>query len=315
MATKLLLSDDSITIQKVVELVLAEEGFDIKATSNGEEALQAIAAFKPEIILADIEMPKLNGYQLCEKVKANPATSSIPVILLAGAFEPIDEELAKKVGAFGHIIKPFESHDLINKIADALGAKPAVKEPEKEAFIPAPEEEAVVVEEDLWASGGFGVQEEEEAEAQVEAETIEEPVAAVAEEEDIFAVPQPEPARPPEATTTPFAREAAQPAEPVTAAQITGAIEDAVTKHVIEALRGVNLREALMASLVPEMKAVVEKTVREAAPQIMNALIKEVAGEVASAIKKDIEKVIWETVPDLAASAIKKEIEAIKAEI
>ena len=72
MARKLLLADDSITIQKVVELVLAEEGFEIKAVNNGEEALAAAATFKPDIVLADIEMQKMNGYQLCEKLKMNP---------------------------------------------------------------------------------------------------------------------------------------------------------------------------------------------------------------------------------------------------
>ena len=120
MAIKLLLADDSITIQKVVELILAQEGFEIKVTNNGEEALAVIPSFKPDIILADIEMPKINGYQLSEKIKQDPLISSIPVILLAGAFEPIDEELAKQVKADDFIIKPFESQELINKINAAL---------------------------------------------------------------------------------------------------------------------------------------------------------------------------------------------------
>src|SRR5512135_3096498 len=107
MAHKLLLADDSITIQKVVELVLAEEDFEIKSVSNGEDALAAMDSFKPDIVLADIEMPKLNGYQLCEKIKHNPGTAGMPVILLAGAFEPIDEGLLRAAGADDSIIKPF----------------------------------------------------------------------------------------------------------------------------------------------------------------------------------------------------------------
>ena len=93
MARKLLLADDSITIQKVVELVLAEEDFEIKSVSNGEDALNILSSFKPDIVLADIEMPKVNGYQLCDNIKKDPKLSHVPVILLAGAFEPIDEEL------------------------------------------------------------------------------------------------------------------------------------------------------------------------------------------------------------------------------
>lgn len=120
MGRKLLLADDSITIQKVVELVLSEEDFQIKAVNNGQDALIHIESYKPDIVLADIEMPHVNGYQLCEKIKKNSSTSHIPVILLAGAFEPLDEELAKNVGSDDYIIKPFESHELISKVNAAL---------------------------------------------------------------------------------------------------------------------------------------------------------------------------------------------------
>jgi len=95
MARRLLLADDSITIQKVVELVLTEEDFELRSFTNGADAYAAIEAFNPDIVLADIEMPKMNGYELCEKIKQNPKTANVPVILLAGAFEPIDENLAR----------------------------------------------------------------------------------------------------------------------------------------------------------------------------------------------------------------------------
>lgn len=84
MPYKLLLADDSLTIQKVVELVLTPENFEIRSYNDGEQALQALESFVPDIILADIEMPKLNGYQLCEKIKNDMATGHIPVILSQG---------------------------------------------------------------------------------------------------------------------------------------------------------------------------------------------------------------------------------------
>ena len=130
MAYKLLLADDSITIQKVVELVLAEEDFQIKSVSNGEDALNLLGTFRPDIVLADIEMPKVNGYNLCDKIKKNPSTSHVPVILLAGAFEPVDEELARQVGADDTVIKPFESQELISKINAALAMGQAAPEAE-----------------------------------------------------------------------------------------------------------------------------------------------------------------------------------------
>lgn len=120
MAYKLLLADDSQTIQKVVELVLNREGVDILACNDGEEAVKAFGSGMPDIVLADIEMPKLNGYQLCEKIKGNPATVHIPVILLAGAFEPFDEDYARSVGADDFIMKPFESHELVSKVKSLL---------------------------------------------------------------------------------------------------------------------------------------------------------------------------------------------------
>ena len=130
MAYKLLLADDSQTIQKVVELVLEREGVDILACNDGEEAVKALDSSMPDIVLADIEMPKLNGYQLCEKIKGNPATVHIPVILLAGAFEPFDEDYARSVGADDFIMKPFESHELVSKVKSLLVGPEAIERPE-----------------------------------------------------------------------------------------------------------------------------------------------------------------------------------------
>ncbi len=127
MSKKLLLSDDSITIQKVVELVLSEKDFDITATNNGEEALTKLDEFVPDIVLADIEMPKVNGYELCKQIKGRQPTKNTPVMLLAGAFEPIDESKAKEVGADNFIVKPFESQELLDKI-DTLLAAPSLEE-------------------------------------------------------------------------------------------------------------------------------------------------------------------------------------------
>jgi CheY-like chemotaxis protein len=126
MAKKLLLADDSQTIQRVVDIVLGSEGFQVAAYGNGAEALKAIESIMPDIILADIDMPGLNGYQLCEKVRGDGLTSHIPVILLAGAFEPFDEDYMKKVGADDYILKPFESGELISKVKSLVAHQSVV---------------------------------------------------------------------------------------------------------------------------------------------------------------------------------------------
>ena len=128
MAEKLLLADDSVTIQKVVELTLADEDYDITMVSDGMSALKKAEEEHPDLILADVVMPELNGYELCEKIKQHPSLSHTPVMLLSSTFETYDEARGKSVGADDHIIKPFESEELIQKIRGGLektGEKPA----------------------------------------------------------------------------------------------------------------------------------------------------------------------------------------------
>jgi len=130
MPKNLLLADDSITIQKVVGITFAKEDYQVTAVDNGEEALQRAREAKPDIILADVVMPRRNGYELCEAVKADPELRDIPVVLLAGTFEAFDEARAREVGADGHIAKPFESQTLINKVrelVEGVAPPPAVQ--------------------------------------------------------------------------------------------------------------------------------------------------------------------------------------------
>ncbi|MBF0319631.1 MAG: response regulator [Nitrospirae bacterium] len=121
MSKRLLLADDSVTIQKVVELILSEENFQILSVNDGQEALDKVNGFNPSIVLADIEMPKVNGYDLAKHIKSNDRTKHIPVILLVGAFEPLNERSFKECGASDYLIKPFESQEFLNKINAVLG--------------------------------------------------------------------------------------------------------------------------------------------------------------------------------------------------
>ncbi len=130
MAHKLLLADDSITIQKVVELTLSEEDFEVTAVGDGESALEAAKKLVPDIILADVFMPKMDGYELCGKLRQEPSLKGIPVILLAGTFENFDDALAAKVGADDHITKPFESAELIamvKRLVERRSAPPVLE--------------------------------------------------------------------------------------------------------------------------------------------------------------------------------------------
>jgi len=131
---KLLLADDSITIQKVVNLTFADEGLDVTTVGNGDLAIEKIEEIEPDIVLADIHMPGLNGYEVCEFVKRNPKFRHIPVMLLVGSFEPFNEAEARRVGADDYLTKPFQSiRQLVSKVAALLSGKPTDDEtPTKE---------------------------------------------------------------------------------------------------------------------------------------------------------------------------------------
>lgn len=121
MSKKLLLADDSVTIQKVVNLTFADEGIEVLTASDGNTAIEMLKIYRPDIVIADVNMPGLNGYQLCERIKKDERLKSIPVVLLVGSFEPFDEQEAKRVGADDFLTKPFQSiRQLINKVSALL---------------------------------------------------------------------------------------------------------------------------------------------------------------------------------------------------
>jgi len=121
MSKKLLLADDSVTIQRVIELTFSGEDVQVLTASDGEEALTRIAADKPDIVLADIGMPKRSGYDVSAFVKGRPELSHIPVLLLAGAFEPVDDARAKEVHCDGVLVKPFEPQQVIARVRELIG--------------------------------------------------------------------------------------------------------------------------------------------------------------------------------------------------
>lgn len=125
---KLLLADDSITIQKVVDLTFGDEGVEVVSVSNGRDAIDRLAEFLPDVVLADVFMPQMSGYEVCEYVKQNEQLKHIPVMLLVGSFEPFDEAEARRVGADDTVTKPFES---IRRLIDKVGALVSGRPPEE----------------------------------------------------------------------------------------------------------------------------------------------------------------------------------------
>lgn len=133
MSKKLLLADDSVVIQKLVGLSFANEAIEIVSTDNGDDAVSMARDLQPDVVLADVVMPGLSGYEVCEAIKQDPALAGTPVLLLTGTFEAFDDARASAVGANGQITKPFEAQALVERVnevmAEAAAAPPAAVAP------------------------------------------------------------------------------------------------------------------------------------------------------------------------------------------
>ncbi len=298
MIYKLLLADDSITMQKLVELILAEEGFEIMSTSNGEEALAGIPSFQPDIVLADVEMPKINGYQLCDKIKQNTSTSRLPVILLAGAFEQFDEELAKKVGADDFIIKPFESQELIGKVHAAL----AISAVTKEESVAVPSMKEKTPEEDLWAMEEIletaGAKTETDAGVK-EGIVLEEAVQPVTEETELAEVKIIEVELPSKDELKEIFEKNIRDKIDTSLSSLN--IKESLVNSYMPQLKDsfIDIKEGILASIIPSIKDSVEKIVGETASDLTEGVLRDSMKVALESLLNRAEKEIINIIPEL----------------
>jgi len=121
MTLRLLVADDSVTIQKVIGLAFQDTDTVIESVTNGEKVAEAIRTFCPNVLLADICMPVMNGYEICSLIKNSPDFSHVPVVLLVGTFEKFDEPEALRVHYDARLTKPFDSSELVNVVNKLVG--------------------------------------------------------------------------------------------------------------------------------------------------------------------------------------------------
>ena len=122
---KLLLAVESETFRRVLELTFAGGDFDVVAVDDGEQAIARIPGERPDVVLADIALPLRSGYDVAAVVKNDAALSHIRVLLMAGAFEPVDDARAAAVKADGVLAKPFEPRHVLTRTQELLGLQPA----------------------------------------------------------------------------------------------------------------------------------------------------------------------------------------------
>lgn len=126
---KLLLADDSIAIQKVIDLTFTDEGMEVTTVGDGKDALEKLDQFTPDVVLADIFMPGVDGYELCRFIKDNERFRGVPVMLLVGSFEPFDEAKAKRAGADDVVTKPFQSiRNLVSRVGSLVSHDDAARQ-------------------------------------------------------------------------------------------------------------------------------------------------------------------------------------------
>ncbi|NOZ25801.1 MAG: response regulator [Nitrospirae bacterium] len=131
-----LIVDDSLTVRRLVELVLSREGYEVYTAPDGDEGLEIARKVLPSIILVDFVMPRMNGYKLCKLIRSDRRLKDIPLILITSKGEDVGQSFEEKFCVMHYFQKPFEPDELIAKINEVLG----VQEAPAETFQPAPVE-------------------------------------------------------------------------------------------------------------------------------------------------------------------------------
>ncbi len=124
MPVKILLADKSITIQKVVEMLFSGRDYEVVCVSDGETALNEAKRVVPDVVLVDVDLPRIDGYSFATRLKQNPQLAQAPVILMMSRDDVYDGAKGKQAGIIDNIAKPFESQELIGKVKKAIAAAP-----------------------------------------------------------------------------------------------------------------------------------------------------------------------------------------------
>lgn len=313
MGKKILLADDSLTIQKVVELTLAGTDYELTCVSNGQEALDALAASRPDLILADVVMPGKNGYEVCEAVKGNPATARIPVVLLSGTFEPFDRGHADRIGCDLVVSKPFDAQQLLGRIETLLeiapGPQPSFARQEEAPFemasfddtLPSLSLDVGTDAENPFGRGdeppreqGLLTADEREQPGRVSLE--ESPAGASAASSERTAEASPEPERHPVEDTP-------SPAPPAAESFQGEVLMEEISAEEAEVLFDLPYEpEPASPAAAPVVSELTEEQIERIAARVVEKLSDRVVREIA-----------WEVVPDMAEMAVKRRIKELES--
>ena len=117
-----LIVDDSADLRELLRITIERGPYRVVEAADGEQALCAVSAKRPDLVLLDVELPKMDGFEVCQQIKADEGTRSIKVLMLTAAVQEHDRERGEAVGADGYITKPFSLRALLTRLGDELGA-------------------------------------------------------------------------------------------------------------------------------------------------------------------------------------------------
>ncbi len=123
MTRRILVVDDEPNIALSLNYLMERAGYSVRIAADGEEAIEAVKEALPDLILLDVNMPKMNGYEVCELVRANPQWKHIPIVMLTAKGRDIEREKGLAVGADEYITKPFSTQEVVEKVRVILEAR------------------------------------------------------------------------------------------------------------------------------------------------------------------------------------------------
>jgi len=121
MAKRVLIADDEPNIVASLEFLMEQAGLEVRVARDGREALELAAAFEPDLILLDVMMPVLDGYQVCQQLKSDPKLRQARVLMLSAKGRDVEVAKGLELGADAYITKPFSTRDLVAKVRELLG--------------------------------------------------------------------------------------------------------------------------------------------------------------------------------------------------
>jgi DNA-binding response OmpR family regulator len=121
MGKRILIADDEPNIVVSLEFLMRQRGYEVKVVNDGAEALKAVGDFRPDLILLDVMMPTISGYDVCQKVREKPEWQGIRIVMLSAKGRDIEVSKGIAVGADAYVTKPFSTRELIAKVGELLG--------------------------------------------------------------------------------------------------------------------------------------------------------------------------------------------------